>query len=228
MFLAIFAGVLLLAAPAKAQVGMSLGLHSDFRYRGRSLSDEGPALGAAIAYDDNSGFYVGGTLLAGEPKGEGVRLLRAAAYAGFSTKTPAGPSVDLGAGAFRVIDYRSGVKRAFEYTEIYGGVATEHLSLRLHYAPDYYGSGLETVYVDLSASYRPADSVRLFAHAGWLTYFRGRVRIPDRHDFSAGVAKSVGPVEFAATWTRSEPQAFGPDREPERQDALTLSATYFF
>jgi uncharacterized protein (TIGR02001 family) len=222
------AGAMLLATPARAQMGASLGLHSDFRYRGRSLSDERPAVSAAIAYDDESGLYAGGTVLAGEPKGEGVRLLRGVAYAGYAAKTSAGLSLDLGVSAYRVVDYRGGVKRSYEYAEIYGGLATEHLTVRAHYSPDYYGTGLETVYVDLSVSYRPAGGVRLFAHAGLLTYVSGRFHIPDRHDFSAGVAKSFGPVEVAATWTRMDPQAYGPDREPESQDALTVSLVYFF
>jgi uncharacterized protein (TIGR02001 family) len=225
---AIAAFALILAAPAQAQVGASVGVHSDFRYRGRTLSDERPALSAAIAYDHESGLYVGGAVLAGEPKGEGVRLLRAVAYTGYATKTSAGPSLDVGVGAYRVVDYRGGFKRAYEYAEVYGGVATEHLTLRAHYSPDYYGSGLETVYLDLSASYRPVEGFRLFAHAGLLTYVGGRFDVRDRHDFALGVAKSLGPVELAATWTRMEPQAYGPDREPESQDALTLSVLYFF
>ena len=53
------------ASDAHAEFGGSVSLNSDARYRGHSMSDEQPALSVDANYDDPSGVYVGGSVVAG-------------------------------------------------------------------------------------------------------------------------------------------------------------------
>ena len=55
--------LLLAADPAAAQVAASIGLDSDYRLRGYSLTNDHPAVTAQISYDDPSGFYLTGSSL---------------------------------------------------------------------------------------------------------------------------------------------------------------------
>jgi uncharacterized protein (TIGR02001 family) len=222
--------VLCTAIPAKAQVGASVTLQSDYRYRGRSISDQRPALSLSLSYDHKSGAYLGGTLTAGETRYDGVRALRYVAYAGYALRPTAGPGFDFGVSRYHVADYRVR-KRTAEYNEIYGGLLTDHFSFRLNYAPNYYQSGLKTVYADISGTVRPSDSIRLFAHAGMLAPVGGR-NDPGarrrRYDLSAGVSKQFTKCEISATWTTIDPQVIFSDGSKDKQNALVLTLSYFF
>jgi uncharacterized protein (TIGR02001 family) len=218
------------AAPAGAQVGASLTLQSDFRYRGRSISDEKPALTFNLAYDHESGVYLGGDVTAGDTATGGVRVLRHVAYAGYAVRPKTGPAFDVGVANYHVADFRAG-KRTFDYNEVYAGLLGDRLSLRAHYAPDYYESGVKTLYVDLSGALRPRPDVRLFAHAGVLTRVGGTYNPGaryTRYDFSAGVAKQFGDCEISATWSRYDPSLDPARSRREKRSALVLAASYFF
>ena len=211
-------------------MGAGLTLQSDYRYRGRSVSDERPALTFNLSYDHRSGAYLGGNVTAGETRNDGVQALRYVTFAGYAVRPAAGPAFDVGVSNYHVADFRLR-KRTFDYTEVYGGVLTDHLSFRLHYAPDYYESGAKTVYADLAGTLRPRPSVRLFAHAGMLARVGGRYSpgAPRRrYDFSAGVAKQFANCELSASWTRVDPPVSYANGEKEKRNALVLAASYFF
>ena len=206
-----------------------MNLQSDYRYRGRSLSDGQPTLTLNLAYDHSSGPYAGGSAIAGPTRHEGVHFLGYIAYAGYATH-PRGyrPGLDLGVARHQVNDFRVG-RRSTTYDEVYGGALTRHFSFRAYYAPNYYKTGLETLYSDLGASFRPARNLRLFGHAGLLTAIggrRGRI-VPDRYDFSAGAVASRGPLELSLTLSTVTPAVRVGGRE-ERPDNVVVGVAFFF
>ncbi len=215
---------------ASAQVGASVTLQSDFRYRGRSLSDEKPALGLNLAYDHASGAYLGATATAAKTSNDGIQLLRLVTYAGYVVKPRLGPALDLGFSNYRVADFR-GPKRTFDYDEVYAGVLTDHLSFRLNYAPNYYESRIHTLYADLAATAKVRPDTRAFAHVGVLAAVGGRINPATRrkrYDFSAGVAKRLGRSELSLTWVGVSPQVVFSNGRKEAHDTLIVTASYAF
>lgn len=214
---------------ASAQVGVSAVLQSDYRYRGRSLSDERPTLSLNVSYDHASGAYAGGSAIVQDAREYGVEMLGYIAYAGYVIEPAHGPAIDLGVTHTHVVDYRFG-ERKFDYTEAYAGVLTENVSFRVYYTPDYYESGIHTLYADLAVAIQPAPDLRLFAHVGALSGIGGRNgpgarRV--RYDVSAGAARRFDNLEFSATWTLMAPTVYvrGRRQNPQR---LALAAAYFF
>ncbi|WP_395670309.1 TorF family putative porin [Phenylobacterium sp.] len=218
--------VLGLAEPACAQVGASISLQSDYVYRGRSLTEQRPAVTVSLVYDDPSGFYAGGALTAYDRAHDGVDVTDQFLYAGYATPLWRGTALDLGVSQTRTVSYRAG-RRAFDYAELYAGVLTEHVTVRVHYAPDYYESGVSTLYIDAGATLRPTETLRLFARAGALTPVGGR-RGPflqrTRYDLALGVTQRVGDFDVGLTWSRLTPA----EGAAPGGGVLVVGATYFF
>lgn len=214
---------------AWAQVGISVVLQSDYRYRGRSASDEQPTVSLNLSYDHDGGFYAGGSAILQDTRENGIEVLGRVVYAGYVMKPRRGPALDLGLTNRHVTEYRFG-ERTFDYSEAYAGLLTDHVSFRVYYAPDYYGSGIHTVYADLGVAAQPRADLRVFGHVGALSGVGGRNgpgarRV--RYDFSAGAAYRFEDLEFSLTWTRTAPSVRSGGRR-QRPDALVVSAAFFF
>jgi uncharacterized protein (TIGR02001 family) len=221
---------LLLATPARAELGVSATVTSDFRYRGVSLSDDKPAASMTITYDHPSGLYVGVSGIAALTARDGARPLGYQTYLGYAGRL--GPGVSWDAGVART-DLTLYIKPRYRvrYNEIYAGVAAHDVSVHVYYAPNYLGEGIRTVYVDVSGAKRLSETVRLFGHVGLLTPLHPQ---PDAEinrpqlDVRAGVAARLKGFDLQMAWTR-----FGPNREypagnPQRRDAVIVSATHAF
>ncbi len=192
------------------------------------MSDQKPALSLNVSYDHRSGAYLGGVITGGPTRYDGMEVLRHVTYAGYAITPRRGPSFDVGVSNYHVADYRVR-RRTVDYTEVYAGVLTDHFSVRVHYAPDYYDTGAKTIYADLGASLRPAESIRLFAHAGLLTPVGGRPGARrKRYDFSAGISKQFARTQVSATWTNIDPQVIYANGDRDKRNALVLTASYFF
>lgn len=214
------------AAPAAAQLGASASLHTDYRYRGYSLSQERPALGLNLSYDHDAGFYAGGSLLAADTERHGWREMGHVAFAGYAKRLGRGPVLDVGASALRV-KYHDFPFQTVRNEEVYAGLVGDHASLRLAYAPDYFDLRRKALYLDLGLAWRPAPDWRLFGHAGLLRAVSGG-QAPgarrERYDLSAGVARRIGRAEILLQATKAGPgRARGPDH-----DGLALTASWFF
>jgi uncharacterized protein (TIGR02001 family) len=220
-------GALSHAPQAVAQVAASASLQSDYRYRGRSLSDRQPTLSVDVAYDHPSGLYAGASAIAGRTEDHGVEMLGDIEYAGYAARPRKGPAWDVGVVRTSVTGFEP-VKRTAEFSEVYAGVLTDHLSFRTYYADDYYELGFHTLYADVGAAVRPARNLRLFGHLGALVPVgsQGRGR-RTRYDFSAGVAATAGPNEVRVTWTRASPTVIYPSGYRER-GALVVGLKHFF
>lgn len=215
-----------LAAPAAAQLGASVSLHSDYRYRGYSLSQERPAAALNLSYDHRTGLYAGGTLATVNAAGEGWRPMGHFAHAGYARRGARGPAWDVGVSTLRV-KYHEFPYRSVSNDEIYAGAIGDHVSLRAAYAPDYFETRQKTLYLDLGAAFRPAPAWRVFGHAGLLAKVGGPSTPGgrrERYDLSAGAARRIGPAEIIVQVTETGP---GGSRGPDH-DGLTVSASWFF
>ncbi len=120
-------------SPAAAQVAASVGLDSDYRLRGYSLTNDHPAVTAQVSYDDPSGFYLAASGLG--DLGDTGRFLGVIADAGYARRV--GPHLTVDAGVLRSqirSAYAGGL--GYKYTEIYVGAYAGPVAARLHYSPD--------------------------------------------------------------------------------------------
>lgn len=218
--------ILGIAAPARAQVGAGLSWESDYRYRGRTLSDGAAIVAVNLAYDHASGAYVGASLAAGNTPNDGVEILGDVLYAGFARRLEPRITLDLGLSQTAYTFYRT-TKRRFENKEIYVGLLFSNFSARAHYASDYFGTGRKTLYVDLYGAYRLTPRWRVFGHAGELRLLNavGSSVHRARYDYTAGVARIFDWGEVSFSWMRTDPYPAG--RRDER-DTSVLKAIYLF
>lgn len=184
-----------------AQVGGSMSLVSDYRFRGLSLSDGRSVPQLSLAYDSPRNWYAGAFASPVVVK-DGRRHAQLLAYTGYTS--PLGSGLNGEAGVLRtafpgVSDYA--------YTEVYVGVSAERFSGRLYFSPDYYSQGVRTLYAEANGSYPLLSWLQLVGHAGYLSAPSGDVaRMPKRWDARLGIAAQVEAWNFqvAATATRRE------------------------
>ena len=152
-------GCLVDAVPAHAQVSGSVGVVSDYRYRGYSLSAGDPAVQAGVAWDGASGAYAGLFASSVQPFRHGGGALWMP-YAGYARRDRHGRSWDIGVrySHFASDDY-------FDYPELHVGIAFRHVAFRVHYAHDYFG-GASGAYVEIDGDVALTDRLRLLLHAG--------------------------------------------------------------
>lgn len=214
-------------ALARAQVGATLGLESDYRLRGLSLTDRRPALTLSLAYDGPSGGYAGGSLV-GLASGADARLIGSSAYAGFTAPLGGGRTWDAGVS---YQDYNLYFERKFDlhYSEIYLGIVGRELSAHLYFKPSYPRHGVNSAYVDVSGTHRLAQVWRLSAHAGAHERLDGSA-VRDgrrwRYDTRLGVAREFSKAEVEVSWAAS-----APDKIPhpaQTHAGLAISGRYFF
>ena len=224
------AALLLLAAPAAAQLAVSVSADSDYRLRGVSLSDDKPDLSLNVSYDHDSGFYGGGSLIGVEGVHGDVRGLGYIDYIGYTTRFDKADAVDVGVVNSR---YEEDVPRLYSptYTEIYAGIVRDDFNAHIYYSPSYLGGGISTAYLDLNGAVRPARLWRLFGHVGVLTPISGWAG-PDsrreRYDLRAGVAAEFRGGELRLAWTTTSPDLNYPIGHTQGRAALVLGAALFF
>lgn len=229
-------GVLTLsfARPLAAQVAFSATALSNYVYRGVTLSDGKPAVSLNIAYDHASGVYAGGSVIGANTAFDGVQGLGVVAYVGFAGRLKGGSVWDAGVIDTHVTNFYYG-KYAYDLTEIYTGLRTKNLNYYLYFSPDYYGTGVNTLYAQVSGALHPIRGLRLFGHAGVLTALDGGgyPRPREQYDLELGVGTnltlahcSVAQIQLA--WATRGPDATYLAGHAQNRSALTLSATHAF
>lgn len=215
--------VLIWAPAARAQISGSVGIQSDYRFRGLSLTGRQPAVTLDLAYDHPSGLYAGASAVGANQ--DGLRALGFIEYAGYASPRLGRVSFDVGVNNQNLSQY-AGRRYPLNYSEVYVGVAGSHLSAHLYYSPNYFRSGIQTLYADLEGSMKPAEHWRLFAHLG-ATVPVGEPRSRrQRYDLRAGVARQFGPLELQAAVTATSPAP--PPLTPPERAALVFGANWFF
>jgi uncharacterized protein (TIGR02001 family) len=153
------------APPRNCQARLSA--VSDYRYRGITFSDLGPAAQAGLTYDDPKGWYAGafGSTVRLAPPGRSNANFQAIVYAGYATRLPSGITVEAGG------DYSAFAGSSdLNYGEVFIGGAIENLNARFYYAPRYFGQAPRAIYGEINATQPLIDRVGLHVHAGFLRY----------------------------------------------------------
>lgn len=178
--------------PAAAQVAIEAAVQTDYRVRGYSISDEEPAASLSVSYDSPSGAYVGGALIGtiydGEPSVLGIQ-----GNVGYAARIAPGLSLDAGVSKTQYFK-AYGTPWDYDYTEVYLGLALPVASARLSYSPDYYGSGIDTLYAELDGGFEPAPDWLLSAHVGVLSHLGAPPPyLPDQVlDWRVGATRQLG------------------------------------
>ncbi|MDM4765387.1 TorF family putative porin [Pelomonas sp. SE-A7] len=221
-----FACWLALSAPlaAQAELGGTVSLHSDLRYRGVSLSAGKPQAQLDLAYDGTEGWY-GGALVSHVDfyaRSESSLLL---GYLGRVMPLAPGLDWELGASA----SHYPG-KDFYNYQELYLGLLGERWQARLYHSPRYYGRPLSTLYAELSLRWPLAARLDGFVGLGYLST-RDDTRNPhgpSRLDTRSGLALRLGQVELQlahVTLSRGGPYA-GPFETDRRRWTLSSSLAF--
>jgi len=161
------------AAPASAEVGATLTLASQERFRGYSVSNGYPAATLSLSYDDASGPYVEGSAMVAGNASDGAERYRFEGNAGYALRLQNGPTLDAGIVHAEYKGYRIYGHQAV-FTELYAGVIAGRVQAHVHYAPTYFQRGVSTFYADVDGSAPLAPQIRLTGHYGVLFQIDGR------------------------------------------------------
>ena len=218
---------LLLIRGACADWSGSATLVSDYRFRGISLSDEKPAAQLSVAYDHPLGWYAGlfaSTTQFAYQSGRNPQVL---SYLGYARRLDSRLAWEAGAAYSAFGGYHD-----YDYPEIYAGIASDALSARIHFAPDYFGQGKQTIYAELNGSLALAGPFRLVGHVGGLHSDHGGVEDGASHnqyDARVGVAINLDRTRIELTAVRANvDSAIYPVNAGQRRSALVLGASYSF
>jgi uncharacterized protein (TIGR02001 family) len=179
---------------ARAQVGGSVAVVSDYRWRGVSYSSGDPVAQLSLVYDNPAGWYTGAFASSIKMKYAGDGSAHVIAFGGYAARLRSGSSWDVGMSnhVFLGASQRN-------FGELYGGFGNGSVRARLSYSPSYLGSNVRMAYAELSGSHRFDNGLTLFAHTGYLSASGQYV---DRHrlDGRLGVATSVAGVRLQLAW----------------------------
>jgi uncharacterized protein (TIGR02001 family) len=200
----LFAAALPFASPAAAQVGTSVSIFSDDRFRGYSLSGGRPVGILDLSYDAPNGFYaaVSGSVVA--TRHDGLQPLGLQLNGGYAKRLSSGLTIDVGVVHSNYSEYSSR-KASKSYTEVYAGLAGKVLSSRVSVSPDYLKPGAWTLYGEIDANVPAGKKLRVTGHVGILApldrrRYSGDAVRPEL-DWRLGLARDVGPVTLSIAWT---------------------------
>ena len=218
--------VLILSGAARAQFGATVSVESDYRFRGVSLSESKPAWRLTVNHDFMSGAYAGASATSVE-LARGDRYSQFVGYAGYATRPVDGRSLEFGASYSHFTGNSS-----YDYLEAYAGVLAQRWSLRVHYAPDYFGRGVQTAYVDANAHWPLNEHVRLFGHTGALVPLAGHAVWPDdkrtRFDLRLGLGVAADSFDVQLAWVEASRGGPYPAVYASRRSTWQLSALLSF
>lgn len=211
MFKALLAAVVLAAVSTSAQAQSSwtldgsIGLVSDYRFRGISLSNERPALQGGLTASHTSGFYGDVFLSTIEEYGIGsdgdgaeIEVTGSLGWAG----EIGGFVVDAAVSAYRYPD-GDDVNYVEVPVEISRSIADLILTAGVAYAPSQDALGDEdNRYGWLGAEYRPLQWP--FALTATIGREEGAFAPDGKTDWSLGASREFGPVALALSWVEAD------------------------
>lgn len=203
-----FVLIVIFADPAAAQVAARIGIDSDYRLRGYSLTNDHPAVSAQLSYDHRSGLYA--SVLGLAEVGEDNRFLGVIGSAGYANRVNSTVSLDVGVLRSQIRGASYGA-RGFEYTEFYAGTYVGPVSARVSYSPDYRRPDQSTVYGELEAGFEPGTDWRVSGHAGMLVYLNtaGFYHSGETHrDWRLSVARQFHAAEVHAAVSGGGPSSY--------------------
>jgi uncharacterized protein (TIGR02001 family) len=196
----LLAALVMAAGQAPAQVGGSLAIVSDYRYRGATLSHGRAEAQLHLGIDGADGWYGGGFVSGVDLRGEYSAHLQLLVYAGRAARDETGTAWDGG-----IIASVFPQAAAYNYFEAYAGFTGALFSGRLSASPDYFGSGAATLYAECNASIDLGHAMRVETHAGYLhasSHPATRVLYhADGPDLSLGLSAGISRARLTLNWT---------------------------
>ncbi|MBV9889933.1 MAG: hypothetical protein JO090_03490 [Rhizobacter sp.] len=147
---------------AHAQLGTTIGVDSDYRYRGVTLSHSNPSPRLTLNFDGADRWYAGASATRAALLEHGT-YAQLTAYAGWLAGAAGGASVELGALGSHFVG-----NAGYDFAEAYVGLLAREWSARVYFSPDYYGRDVATAYAELNAHVALDERSRAFAHVGTL------------------------------------------------------------
>lgn len=203
----VFLALLIGATPAFAQWTGNVGLASDDRLRGYSLTYGHAAASAQINWDDPSGFYA--SLSGLVELGRDTRFLGVTANAGYAWRLSEKVTLDGGVLRSQIRPAAAGAY-SFDYSEVYAGIYVGPIAGRLYYSPDKEGGLRSTVYGELEAGFEPLKHWRVNGHIGLMTHLHSSTIDHDSRsfgDWEVSLARQLGKVELHAALSNGRPDA---------------------
>lgn len=214
-----------LATPVAAELGASMSISSDGRFRGRSLSEGRPVATLDLSYDDAKGVYLAESLTGIATAHSGLRILGFQENIGYARRLTSGRVIDIGITHSHYTEY-SGAGYDANYAEAYLGLITKQISSHIHYSPSYFGRGYATIYADIDGVVRPLPKWRLNGHFGLLKPVNGQRST--EYDWRLGVTRQIGAFDLQLAWTGSGPTPDPYDDRRHSRDAVVFAVTCIF
>jgi uncharacterized protein (TIGR02001 family) len=194
------------AAPAAAEIGATVSVFSDARFRGYSLSSGQPVGIIDFAYDDPSGFYADAAVTGVVRRDGDPALLGGQLTGGYARRLKSGTTLDFGITHSSYSNYSSS-QRGTSYTEVYAGISRGAISSRIFLSPHYFASGHWTAYGEVNANVSPARKWSLNGHVGLLVPLRtpSGEAYGSQTDWRIGVSRQVGRLSLHAAWSDGSP-----------------------
>ena len=152
----------LITQSVHAQLSTTVGVDSDYRYRGVSLSKSNPSARLTVNFEGNDRWYAGGSATRAALTDHDT-YPQLTAYGGWFAGTIDRTTVELG-----VVGSHFVGSSGYDFFEGYVGLLAREWSARVYLSPDYYGRGIATAYVELNAHVPLDERARVFAHVGAL------------------------------------------------------------
>ena len=198
---------LCLSASAEAEVGATVSVFSEARFRGYSLSAGRPVASLDLSYDDPGGLYGGLSATAVIGGEDSVRPLGLVLNGGYAKRLSSGLVVDAGVVHAAYAKYAAKASGS-SYTELYAGVTHKFLSSRITFAPHYFEHGASTLYGEVDANVTPVRKLHLNGHFGALfpISYRDESESPDvQYDWRVGAAREFGGMSLHLIWSGGGP-----------------------
>jgi len=151
-----------IAQTANAQLSTTIGVDSDYRYRGVSLSRSNPSPRLTVNFEGTDRWYAGASATRAALT-EHDTYPQLTAYAGWLAGAIDRTNVELG-----LVGSHFAGSSGYDYFEGYVGLLAREWSARVYLSPNYYGRGTATAYVELNAHVPLDERARVFAHVGAL------------------------------------------------------------
>lgn len=182
------AAVLLMSfgAAAHAELTGTVGVVSDYDFRGISLSAKDPALQGSIDWSAESGFYLG-AWASNIDYGPGVDGdIELDLIAGFAGETEGGLGWDVGL----VWYVYPGADDIDDYPELYAGLSYKWFDVKQWYSNDVGGTDLDGFYTEANAGFELPAGFGLSLHLGY--NYGDAFDDTEYLDYSIGVGYTLG------------------------------------
>lgn len=200
------------AQEAGVSLSANLGVVSDYRFRGVSQSDTGPAIQGGVDLDLGNGVYLGTWASQVDfAYGSDETEFEQDFYGGYAGETAGGIGYDVG---YIYYAYH-GSGRDEDYQEVYGSLSIGDLSLGFAYSDDYWYQAGEFYYLNAGYSFSLANDIALDISAG-LNLFDEEIYVnTDSYiDYTVSVSKEFGGLALSASLVgtdASEEECWGYD-----------------